>query len=168
LEEKIMSGKQDNIKIRGMVEDDLAAVNDVDNSLEYGKGRVTSWPYSFEIYWNIYKPSIVFVAELNGGVTGFLAGYIEQEERSKSLVMRAHSMVDMKPEKIGWIEIMGIRPEAWHKGIGSRLIEAFQAECKKNKATMRIVLRHDDTELNNFFRNVGFESPEFVTLEKRS
>jgi len=47
-------------------------VSDVDRSI-YGKGRVTTWPYSFDAYWRIYGPSIVYVAELNGKVSGFLA-----------------------------------------------------------------------------------------------
>ena len=161
-----MIANQDNITIRRMVEDDLTSVHYVDNSI-IGKGRVTSWPYSFDAYWDIYHPSVNFVAELNGQVVGFLSGIIEQEERSKSLVNMPHRM-HRRDTKIGWIEVMGVRPDAWHKGIGRRLIEAFQEECKKNNAVMRIVLRHDDQNLTEFFRNLGFKAPKFITLEKES
>jgi GNAT superfamily N-acetyltransferase len=161
-----MDENQVNIKIRRMVEDDLTAVQYVDNSI-IGKGRVTSWPYSFETYWDIYHPTLNFIAELNGQVVGFLSGNIHQEERSKSLIRLPHRM-HRQDTKIGWIEIMGVRPEAWHKGIGSRLIEAFQAECKTNNATMRIVLRHDDKEFQKFVRSIGFKAPKFITLEKEA
>lgn len=164
-----MNENQDNISIRRMVEGDLALVNDVDNSIS-GKGRVTSWPFSFDIYWNLYSPSIiVYVAELNGQVTGFISGYIQQEERSKSLVMLPRETGDIKQDKkIGWIEMMGVRPTAWHKGIGTRLINAFQDECKKNDATMRIILKGDDADLRRYFQEIGFRAPEFITLEKNS
>jgi GNAT superfamily N-acetyltransferase len=161
-----MGENKDNVKIRRMVEEDLTAVHYVDNSI-IGKGRVTSWPYSFDAYWDIYHPTMNFVAELDGQVVGFLSGNIEQEERSKSLVNMPHKM-HRRDTKIGWIEVMGVKPEAWHKGIGTRLIEAFQAECKKSNAAMRIVLRHDDRGLQTFFRSIGFKAPKFVTLEKDS
>jgi GNAT superfamily N-acetyltransferase len=155
---------QDKITIRRMVEDDLTAVHYVDNSV-IGKGRVTSWPYSFEAYWDIYHPTLSFVAELNGKVIGFLSGYIEQEERSKALVMLPHRL-HRRDTKIGWIELMGVKPEAWGKGIGRLLIEAFQAECEKSNATLRIVLKQDDEKLRTFFNNMGFKAPKFITLEK--
>ena len=163
-----MSGNQDEIKIRRMVEGDLPLVNDVDHSI-YGKGRVTSWPFSFEIYWKIYGTSMIgFVSEHNGRVNGFLTGYIKQEERSKLLfVLPREGNYGKQDPNIGWIEMMGVRPEYWHKGIATRLIEAFQEECKKNQATMRIVIRHDDLELRKFFQNIGFKPPEFYTLEKK-
>jgi len=161
-----VSENQGDIKIRRMVKDDLASVNDVDRSIS-GKGRVTTWPGSFDSYRRIYRPSAVYIAELNGEVVGFLAGYIEKEERSKSVIKRPHEASDiLQEEKIGWIEMIGIRPEAWHKGIGTRLVEAFHNECKKNDAMMRIVFRRDDRELTGFFRNVGFRQPKFVTYEK--
>ncbi len=163
-----MSENQENIKIRRMVEGDLPLVNDVDQSI-HGKGRVTSWPFSFEIYWKIYGSSIIgFVSEHNERVTGFVTGYIKQEERSKLLfALPREGLFSHQDSKIGWIEMMGVRPEYWHKGIATRLIEAFQDECKKNQATARIVIRHDDTGLRSFFENIGFKPPAFYTLEKK-
>jgi GNAT superfamily N-acetyltransferase len=157
---------KDTIKIRRMVDNDLTAVHYVDNAI-IGKGRVTSWPYSFDAYWDIFHPTLNFVAELNGQVIGFLSGYIEQEERSKALVGLPHRM-HRRDTKIGWIEVMGVKPEAWGKGIGRSLVEAFQAECKKSDAAMRIVLKQDDERLRAFFANMGFKAPKFITLEKDS
>ena len=161
-----MVQKASDIKVRMMVSADLAAVNDIDRSIT-GKGRVTTWPFSFETYWGIYKSeAIVFVAELNGQVSGFLSGYIEQRKRNKSLFERPHA-VDLtgNEERIGWIEMMGIRPEAWHKGIGTLLLEAFRAECQKRNAKIRIVARDDDGDLVSFLRRAGFKRSETVTYE---
>ena len=161
-----MVQKANDIKIRLMADSDLAAVNDIDRSIT-GKGRVTTWPFSFETYWGIYRhEAIVFVAELNGQVSGFLSGYVEQRKRSKSLFERPHA-VDLtgNEERIGWIEMMGIRPEAWHKGIGTRLLDAFRAECKKRNAKIRIVARDDDGDLASFLRSAGFKKSETVTYE---
>jgi ribosomal protein S18 acetylase RimI-like enzyme len=162
-----MTEKQDIITIRKMTEDDLPSVTYVDSSIS-GKGRVTSWPFSFELYWSVYgSKAICYVAELNGKVTGFISGYIEKEERSKHLMMKPHETGDIRQdEKIGWIEMMGIRPDAWHKGIGTRLLDAFQAECKKQNARMRVVFKNNDADLRNYFENMGFKPPEFITLEK--
>jgi GNAT superfamily N-acetyltransferase len=159
---------QNNIKIRRMIESDLPLVNDVDISIT-GKGRVTSWPFSFEIYWKIYGTSIIgFVAQDNERVAGFLTGYIKQEERSKLLFALPRKENYANPDsKIGWIEMMGVRPEYWHKGIGTLLIEAFEEECKKNQAMPRIVIKHDDLELRKFFQSIGYKPPEFYTLEKK-
>jgi ribosomal protein S18 acetylase RimI-like enzyme len=161
-----MSENRGTIKIRKMDEKDLASVNAVDHSIS-GKGRVTTWPFSFETYWRIYQPKIVFVAELNGEVSGFISGYIEKEERSKYLIRQPHELDNsLKESNIGWIEMMGVRPDCWHKGIGRRLIEAFNNECKKINATMRIIVRDDDEELTAFLRNVEFRKSELTTYEK--
>jgi len=164
-----MSEKQENIIIRKMVPEDIAAVNDVDNSIS-GKGRVTTWPFSFESYWEIYSSAaICFVAELNDKVAGFLSGYIEKEERNKSMIVRPHQADSfvVKDNNIGWIEMMGVRPEFWYKGVGTRLIGAFEEECKKSNARMRIVLRRDDPELREYLTKIGFTAPAFITLEKK-
>ena len=159
--------ERSNIKIRPMVDSDLATVNDIDLSIS-GKGRVSTWPFSFETYWGIYKEeALVFVAELNGTVTGFLSGHIQQPHRSSSLVEELQKPWYMrKEERIGWIEMMGIRPDCWHMGIGTRLIEAFRAECRKNSARMRIAARDDDKELATFLQRQGFRKSQLVTYEE--
>ncbi len=155
-----------NIVIRPMADSDLAAVNDIDLSIT-GKGRVSTWPFSFETYWGLHKQeAMVLVAELKGTVSGFLSGHIEQPARSSTLLEQLHKPWYLRSdERVGWIEMMGIRPECWHMGIGSRLLAAFKAECQKNKAKMRIVAREDDKDLAAFLQNAGFKKSEMVTYE---
>ncbi len=161
-----MSQNRNDIKVRPMIDSDLAEVNDIDLSIR-GNGRVSTWPFSFETYWGLHKQdAIVLVAELNGKVTGFLSGRIDQPARSVSLVEQLQKpWYQRSDERVGWIEMMGIRPDAWHKGIGSRLLAAFRAECTKAKAKARIVARDDDKDLGAFPQNYGFKKSEMVTYE---
>lgn len=161
-----MSQNRNDIKIRRMIETDLAEVNDIDLSIK-GNGRVSTWPFSFETYWGLHKQdAIVLVAELNGKVTGFLSGRIDQPARSVSLVEQLQKpWYQRSDERVGWIEMVGIRPDCWHMGIGSRLLAAYRAECQKAKAKMRIVARADDKDLGAFLENAGFKKSEMVTYE---
>jgi GNAT superfamily N-acetyltransferase len=155
------------IKVRKMTRNDLAKINVVDYSL-HGKRRVTTWPFSFETYWRIYEPKLCYVAELKGEVAGFIAGVIEQEERSKYLIAHPRSMEGPSPEstKIGWIEMMGVHADHWAKGIGIALLDAFTEECKKNGASIRIVIRDDDEDLKSFLVRRGFNRSDFVAYDK--
>ncbi len=155
------------IKVRKMTRNDLAKINEVDNSL-YGKRRVTTWPFSFETYWRIYEPKLCYVAEMNGEVAGFVAGVIEQEERSKYLISHPRSVEDPYQDnpKIGWIEMMGVHGDHWGKGIGLALMDTFTEDCKKNGASIRIVIRDDDENLKSFLVGRGFNRSDFVAYDK--
>jgi GNAT superfamily N-acetyltransferase len=165
-----MAEKSNNatITVRKMNEGDLAKINAVDNSLR-GKKRVTTWPFSFDTYWRVYEPKLCYVAEMKGQVVGFIAGVIENEERSKYLLGLPRTMESPLEDnpKIGWIEMMGVHGEFWGKGIGLALMEAFTAECKKNNASVRIVIRDDDEALKAFLAGRGFNKAEFVSYEKK-
>jgi len=153
-----------NISVRKMKKNDLAKINAVDNSLR-GRNRVTTWPFSFDMYWRIYEPEICYVAELKGQVVGFVAGVIEKEERSKFLINQPRSIsgpVNDSP-RVGWIEMMGVHAEYWGQGVGMALMDAFTDECRKNNAMMRIVIRDDDEALKSFLIGRGFNRSIFVS-----
>ncbi len=155
------------ITVRKMTRGDLAKINAVDNSLR-GRNRVTTWPFSFDMYWRIYEPEICYVAELNGDVAGFVAGVIEKEERSKFLINQPRTVASPIGDnpKVGWIEMMGVHADYWGKGIGMALIDAFTEECRKNGAMMRIVVRDDDEPLKSFLIGRGFNRSIFVSYNK--
>jgi ribosomal protein S18 acetylase RimI-like enzyme len=157
------------VKVRKMKKTDLAKVNAVDNSL-FGKRRVTTWPFTFDMYWRIYEPDLCFVAEIGQDVVGFVGGVIESEERSKLLISQPRTMEipGMSSPKIGWIEMMGVHGEHWGKGIGQALMDAFVAECKKQQAAVRIVIRDDDENLKSFLSGQGFKKSDFVSYELKT
>lgn len=162
-----MAQNKGDIKIRRMVEDDLPRVNEIDRSL-FSKGRVTTWPFSFENYWVVYRPKIRFVAELKGEVVGFLVGIIGKEERSRSIFSHTFRAGPLyRGNQVGWIDMLGIREDCWHRGIGRSLIEAFQNECKRKNARMRINVRDKDKELKKFLVGCGFVKSEIATYRKQ-
>lgn len=162
-----MAQNKGDIKIRRMVENDLPRVNEIDRSL-FSKGRVTTWPFSFENYWIVYHPKLRFVAELKGKVVGFLVGVIGKEERSRSMFSHTFRAGPLyRGNQVGWIDMLGIREDCWHRGIGRSLVEAFHNECKRKNARMRINVRDKDKELKNFLVGLGFVKSEIATYRKQ-
>ncbi len=162
-----MAQNKGDIKIRRMVENDLPRVNEIDRSL-FSKGRVTTWPFSFENYWVVYRPKLRFVAELKGEVVGFLVGIIGKEERSRSILSHTFRAGPLyRGNQVGWIDMIGIREDCWHRGIGQSLVEAFQKECKRKNARMRINVRDNDKELAKFLVGCGFVKSEIATYRKQ-
>ena len=162
-----MTNNKEDIKIRRMVENDLPRVDEIERSLS-SKGRVTTWPFSFENYWAVYHPELGFVAELKGEVVGFLVGVIGKEERSRSMFSHTFRAGPLyRGNQVGWIDMIGIREDCWHRGIGRSLIEAFQNECKRKNARMRISVRDKDEELKEFLVGCGFVKSEIATYRKQ-
>ncbi|MBN2239937.1 MAG: GNAT family N-acetyltransferase [Dehalococcoidales bacterium] len=158
-----------NISVRKMSKSDLAKINAVDNSL-HGKARVTTWPFTFDTYWRIYQPAMCYVAELNKQVVGFVAGVVEEEERSKYLVGLPRKLESPSQHypKVGWIEMMGVHADHWGQGVGLALMKIFTEECKKVNASVRIVVRDDDEALKSFLAGMGFRKSEFVSYNLRT
>ncbi|MFC1939831.1 GNAT family N-acetyltransferase [Chloroflexota bacterium] len=71
-----------------------------------------------------------------------------------------------RDRRVGWIDMIGIRPNSQQRGIGRALVEAFQNECRRNNATMRAVIREDDERHKNFTVALGFKKWEVAAYEK--
>ncbi|MFC1983961.1 GNAT family N-acetyltransferase [Chloroflexota bacterium] len=161
-----MNQNKGDIKIRKMVEADLPKVNEIDRSL-FSEQRAPTWGFSFESYWQVYRPDIHFVAELEGEIVGFVVGTIVEEAHNHSVTNLTHTLTDFNKHRwIGWIDMIGINPKYQRRGIGRALIEAFHAECKRNNAVMRGVTRENDERLNNFLLSMGFRKWDIANYEK--
>jgi len=162
-----MTQNEGDIKIRRMVESDLPQVNELDHSL-FIKGRVTTWPFSFENYWKTYHPKLSFVAELKGEVVGFLVGIIGKEQRNQAIISRTFRVGPLyRGNQVGWIDMIGVREDCWHRGIGRSLVEAFENECKHKNARIRINVRDNDKELREFLVGLGFVKSEIAMYRKQ-
>jgi len=155
------------IKIRKTVQSDLPRINEIDNLLA-GKARVTTWPFSFEAYWDVYKPELTFVAEGDGKIVGFLVGYMKVMEGTHTILRQADAQVTPTShyKKVGWIEMIGIQPEYQNKGVGRLLVEAFSKECKDNNAAVNCLVRVNDDRLANFYTRLGFRPWDTVVYMK--
>jgi len=154
-------------KIRRMVEQDVKIVNSIDRELS-GSKRVRTWLFPFEVFWNIYRPELSFVAEVKGEVVGFLIGTIEKEERSQSIFSLGPQLGSSSVyRQSAWIDMIGIYPEHQGKGIGRALVNAFYNECKPKNVTMRWTIRDDDEVLSKFAASLGFKKSPISTYEMK-
>ena len=78
-----MATEKGEIKIRGMAEEDLPKVKEIDRAL-VGPERALSWPLRVEAHWWIYRPLLNFVAEVDDKVVGFLLGDIRGAEYERT------------------------------------------------------------------------------------
>jgi len=161
-----MANGSGEVTVRRMVDDDLMAVKQIDRLL-FGEQRVSTWPFSFETYWDIYGPGVIFVAEIDSKIVGFLAGNISEQERDQSIIELMHTVArSARYPKVGWIDMVGILPESQGKHVGQALIEAFHQECKSLGAPMRAIVKEVDARLVGFLEKVGFKKWETATYEK--
>ena len=139
------------VTVRKMTDEDLPKVNKISQSL-FGKERVSTWLQAVEDHWKHYRSTLNLVAEADGQVVGFLMGGIRRARRMMPLA--------------GWIDIMGIRRDYQHKGIGRKLVEAFTKECEKSDAAMAVAIKKNDKPLKKFFSKMGFKDSDLLILEK--
>ena len=158
-------GKGD-VHIRKMVEADLPNMMRIDRLL-LDEERTPTWSFSFESYWQVCRPDIHFIAEVEGEIVGFVVGTIVEQEHNQSITTLSHTLTDFhRHQWIGWIDMIGINPSYQRGGIGRTLVEAFHAECKRNNAVMRGVAREGDERLKNFLVALGFRKWDIATYEK--
>jgi GNAT superfamily N-acetyltransferase len=144
IEEKI-------IVVRRMVDDDMPKLEVVGRSL-IGLPRAMPWEIEAEAEDKVYRPTMNFVAELDGVVVGFLLGDIRSLWYGNDMG--------------GWIHMVVVHRNYRHLGIGRRLVEAFCEVCEQKKVDARVLLRDGDEHLRSFFKFRGFRNGDMVTLEK--
>ena len=161
-----MAEQTGEIFIRKLVEDDLAKVIYIE-SLVHGKENKPAWPFSFESYWEIYRPNLNLVAELDGQVIGFIVGKILKNKNLNSIIKRIHSgELDSKHEWFGWIDMICTHPDYRQKGIARKLMQAFYEECIRRKALVKTVLYRSDERYQRLLMNMGFRESNPVIYEK--
>jgi ribosomal protein S18 acetylase RimI-like enzyme len=162
-----MAQNSNQIKVRKMVEEDLTKVHYIDSQI-FGSKRVPTWPFSFEAFWNMYRPELSFVAEINGEVVGFVVGTIEKEERAQSIVSLGPNLGSSALyRQSAWIDMIGIHPDYQKRGIGKALIDAFYNECKSKNVTLRWIVRNDDEVLQKVVTSLGFTKAVICSYEKK-
>jgi ribosomal protein S18 acetylase RimI-like enzyme len=139
------------VKIRRMTEADLPKVKEIDRLLAGQYGSV-SWPLRVEAHWWVYRGMPNFVAEVEGGVVGFIMGDIRG--------------VEYGADTSGWIDMIGVLPEHQSRGIGRRLAEEFSRECERRGVKVRVLAVGEDKRIVKFWTSLGFRKGRLVSYQR--
>ena len=152
------------VRVREMPQADLAEVTAIDEAL-FGPQRFPTWPFSFDVYRREYRPDIAFVAEVGGKLAGSIVGCMVLEEHNRSVLNLRHT--ERRPfSQVGWIDMIGVRPNSQHSGVGRELVEAFCRRCKSMNVAVRAVASEHDARLRRFLEAGGFKARDFLTYER--
>jgi ribosomal protein S18 acetylase RimI-like enzyme len=148
LEGEMLSG----LTIRPLTIGDLDAIVDIDQKV-LGKPRRDFWKNRIEVV-NTQYPLSCLVAELEGGVIGFIVGEVSGWEFGV-------------PDTIGWISTIGVDPDYQHRGIAKKLGEEFVKNLKAiGVSVIYTLVNWNDWDLLKFFRAMGFtRGGDMINLE---
>lgn len=94
-----------------------------------------------------------FVAEVNEDIVGFILARL--------------AYVGVPVNEVGIVEVLLVDPDYRHQGIASKLINALFDRCHSEGVnTVRVVVSERDSELRNFFENLGFHRSELINYIK--
>lgn len=94
-----------------------------------------------------------FVAVRDGNVVGFVIG----EVKGEGFGLR----------QSGWIEVVGVDPQAMGEGIGKAMIDQLFESFRQKKITnVYTTVRWDAVDMVSFFKSVGFGRSDFINLTR--
>ena len=97
---------------------------------------------------------IGFVAVRDGRVLGFVIGEVKGE--------------GFGLHQSGWIEVVGVHPQAMGEGIGKAVIDKlFESFRRKKIRNVYTAVRWDSVDMVSFFKSVGFGLSDFINLTRR-
>jgi ribosomal protein S18 acetylase RimI-like enzyme len=106
-------------------------------------------------YYLRRAPEGSVVAELDGEVVGFMLGDVRSGEFGIE-------------EKSGWIEVLGVDPDAAGKGVGRALADEMLERFRKAGVTkVRTMVDSSMPDVEAFFSRLGFELDSLRPFTKR-
>lgn len=131
------------VNIRPATELDLEAITAIDEKIG-GEYRPGTWERRLGYYIR-RDPDAPVVAESEGEVVGFMLGEVRSGEFGLD-------------EPTGWIEVLGVDPDARGRAVGRRLAEAMLEHFRdKGARKVRTLVDEERGDLTGFFRSLGFE-----------
>jgi predicted N-acetyltransferase YhbS len=94
-----------------------------------------------------------FVAEVDNQFVEFVMAYLTyvREQVSEACV----------------IQIFGVDPQYQRQGIASKLIQALLDKCRSKKIKLvRVMIDERDSELQGFFKRLGFDRDRYIDYSK--
>jgi ribosomal protein S18 acetylase RimI-like enzyme len=131
------------LKIRPVEDIDLGAIAEIDEKIG-GKYRPEVWEQRVGYYLR-RDPEASHVAVHEGKVVGFMLGEVRSGEFGLE-------------EPTGWIEVLGVDPDARRMSAGRKLADALLDHFRKRGATSVRTLVDEKMEgIGGFFASLGFE-----------
>ena len=131
------------VDIRPLDELDIGDIVAIDEKIG-GEYRPEVWEDRAGYYIR-RDPEGSYVAVDGGRVVGFMFGEVRAGEFGLE-------------EPTGWIEVLGVDPDARGKAVGRRLAEAMLAHFRERGATtVRTLVDEDREDIRTFFERLGFE-----------
>jgi ribosomal-protein-alanine N-acetyltransferase len=139
--------KESKIRVRPMEAMDLDAALAIDRKISGTRRAIT--------YTDLFTGDLggvldlSFVAEVDGQIAGFI------------LARRAY--VGEPVAEVGLVQILGVDPDYQHQGIGTKLVEALIETGRAEKLkSVRIMVNERDSELQEFFAQMGFKRGKLI------
>lgn len=140
------------MRVRPLKPSDLAAVSRIERRIT-GSRRTSSLVRNLRKYLATGDPGSCLAAEVEGRVVGFVVGEIRPWEFGED-------------REVGWIRVVGVDPDYQGKGVGralgERLLRYFRT---KGVRRTRTVVEWDAGDVIAYFRTLGFERGDGITLE---
>lgn len=139
------------VKIRALDYDDLDAIVEIDKEV-LGKERPDFWSMKIELSES-RSPMASLIAEMDDRVVGFILGDASGWEYGI-------------PDRVGWIDTIGIHPKYQKKGIARLLFKEMVANLRKvGVDTIYTFVNWKDWDLLHFFDRMGFQKGDMLHLE---
>jgi ribosomal protein S18 acetylase RimI-like enzyme len=141
----------ENVEIRALKAEDLDAIVKIDEMV-LGESRKDYWDRRLALLNNKFS-QISLVAELHGGVVGFILGDVSGWEFGV-------------PETIGWMDTIGVDPAYQKRGIATVLARELIKNLKAlGVKTIYTLVSWNDWDLLQFFHAMGFTRGDMINLE---
>ena len=136
-----------------MTELDIDAICRIDEKVT-GRYRPEVWERRV-VYYIRRDPDSSQIAESAGKVVGFMLGEVRGGEFGLE-------------EPTGWVEFMGVLPDARGKDIGRRLLDALLGHFRAKGAQLaRTIVAQQDAEIASFLKAVGFSAAALAAYERK-
>jgi ribosomal protein S18 acetylase RimI-like enzyme len=146
-----MNETSTDVLIRELEDTDIGGVIALDEKIG-GEYRPDVWERRISYYLR-RDPEALVVAEFDGKVVGFMLGEVRSGEFGLE-------------EPTGWIEVMGVDPDARGQAIGRRMAERMLDHFRRRKATtVRTLVDDSMPDILTFFDRIGFSEAPLKTLE---
>lgn len=133
-----------NVIIRKSVPEDLDRIKDISEKINQKTSEVITKGRGEEC----------FVAELNGDIVGFVAGYSLNGS--------------FGVEESAWLAMVGVSPRLMGQKIGKELAQKMLSHFKdEGYKTVYAMVKWDSTDLLSFLKTLGFTRSKFIHLKKK-